>query len=108
MEWKVGFKLIHPFNPDWGIGIVTGVGPQGRNIQVHFPATDERVTFSTHAAAFQRWVFPMGSSAHVLRGEHEGREVVLVDRTRDEAGRDTYKTEDNLVFPEEDLEPLAG
>ncbi len=107
MDWKVGYKVIHPFNPDWGVGNVIEVGPQGRNITVHFPATDETVTLSTHEAAFRRWTFPPGSRARVVRGDMAGQEVVLVARRRLAGGHDVYRTDRGTVVPEQNIEPLG-
>ncbi len=107
MDWKVGYKVIHPFNPDWGVGNVIAVGPQGRHITVHFPATDETVTLSTHEAAFHRWTFPPGSRATVVEGPSAGQDVLLVARERGSSGHDTYRTDSGADIPEQHLEPLG-
>ncbi len=107
MDWKVGYKVIHPFNPDWGVGNVIEVGRQGRNITVFFPATGETVTLSTHEAAFRRWTFPPGARATVVSGDTTGREVILVGRTRGPDGHDMYQTDSGDHIPEERLQPLG-
>lgn len=110
MEWKVGFKLTHPFNPDWGVGEVLSVAPFGRSITVRFPGAnegaDETVTLSTHAAAFQRWAFPVGARARITQGPQAGHEVVLLERTRGAEGFDVYRTTEGLELEEQILQPL--
>lgn len=107
MDWKVGYKVTHPFNTDWGIGEVVEVAPLGRAISVRFPGAEEVVTLSTHDAAFQRFVFPLGARARVREGAHEDSEVTLVGRTRLESGFDSYTTQEGLVLEEQLLEAVG-
>lgn len=106
MDWKVGFKITHPFNPDWGVGEILEVGPMGRQITVRFPGAEEVVTLSTHAAAFQRWSFPLGSRARLKHPDGSVAEVVIVERSRAADGFDHYTTRDGETHAEQLLTPL--
>lgn len=68
--WRLGSKLLHPFNPELGVGIVRGV--EGRFLTVYFPLVDREVTLAAEGAGLRRLVLSAGDSARL---ESTGEEV---------------------------------
>ena len=48
--WRPGNKLVHPFNPELGVGVILRV--EGRFLHVLFPEVDRE----TGASASSGWV----------------------------------------------------
>lgn len=96
--WRPGSKLVHPFNPELGVGLVRSV--EGRFLVVYFPAVEQELTLTGEGAGLERLVLSQGARARLLEsGEEveiarcEGHRYVLAD------GRDV---EDAELWP---LEP---
>ena len=103
-----GSKLIHPFNPELGVGVVREV--EGRFLLVYFPTAKRTVTLSSEAGGLDRLVLEPGSSA-LLQSTGETVEIAAL---RDHAyvlsdGREVSEAE---VWPtmamDTPIERLAG
>ncbi len=106
--WRPGSKLVHPYNPELGIGIVRAV--EGRYLRVEFPDTGQELTLAAEGAGLTRLVLSPGARARVIEtgeeveiaGSH-GHRYLLVD------GREV---EDAalwpLIPPDTPVERLAG
>ena len=85
--WREGSKLVHPFNPELGVGFVRRV--EGRYLVVYFPAVEREVTLAAQGAGFEPMILPPGSAAIELaksaevRIDHwDGERYVLADGRR--------------------------
>ena len=52
--WRPGSKLLHPFNPELGIGVVRAV--DGRFLVVHFPGPDEEFTLAAEGGGLSQLI----------------------------------------------------
>jgi len=77
--WRVGSKLVHPFNPDLGIGEVRRI--EGRFLVVYFPDADLELTLASQAADLSRLVLAPGSPAR-LRETGERVEIAAAEGHR--------------------------
>jgi len=106
--WRVGSKLIHPFNPELGIGVVRAI--DGRFLRVFFPSADKELTLSPSASGIERLVLTRGAHARLCDTDEE----VVIASSRGHS----YTLEDGRVIddvalwpllpPETPLERLAG
>ena len=85
--WREGSKLVHPFNPELGVGFVRRV--EGRYLVVYFPAVEREVTMAAQGAGLTPLILPPGSSAIELENGTEvrierwdGDAIVLADGRR--------------------------
>jgi len=69
--FQPGSKLVHPFNPELGVGVVREV--DGRFLTVYFPAAERELVLSA-AARLDRLVLAPGDRARLLE---TGDEVVI-------------------------------
>ncbi len=97
-DWQAGHKLVHPFNPELGTGVVRAV--QGRFIDVWFPAVDREVTLNARDGGLKRLVMRKGSKAMLL----ETGDEVEIEAAQEDG--DSYLLYDGRVFPEGALWPL--
>lgn len=95
--WQPGSKLVHPFNPDWGTGVVRQV--DGRFLLVWFPAVEEELTLAADGAGLTRLVMPPGAQAQLI----ETGEQVEVAEVRGHR----YRLTDGREVDDEALWPLA-
>lgn len=111
MTWQVGFKIIHPLNPDWGVGEVVTVGAQQRSLQVRFPGLDAVVTLSTERAVFKRFVFPPGSRVRLRTGDVD--DLVTIETPEglleegEGAGFIVYRTREGARLDERNIEAVS-
>ena len=96
--WQAGSKLLHPFNPELGVGMVLEV--DGRYLHVHFPDVDQQMTLAAEGAGIQRLVIPKGSPARLAS---TGEEVVVAD-----VGEHVYRLADGRECPEADVWPISA
>ncbi|MBW2713002.1 MAG: DEAD/DEAH box helicase family protein, partial [Deltaproteobacteria bacterium] len=94
--WKIGSKLIHPFNPELGVGVVRKI--DGRFLQVHFPEEGRELTLSPQSSGITRLILPAGSAALLLASDEE---VVIA-----EAIGHAYRLEDGREVEDAELWPL--
>jgi ATP-dependent helicase HepA len=85
--WREGSKLVHPFNPELGVGFVRRV--EGRYLVVYFPAVEREVTMAAQGAGLVPLILPPGSaaielakSAEVRIESWDGERYVLSDGRR--------------------------
>ncbi len=62
--WRKGSKLIHPFNPELGVGVVEEV--EGRFLTVHFPATGQKLRLTAEASGLTPLVAAPGARGHLI------------------------------------------
>ena len=67
--WKEGNKLVHPFNPELGVGFVRRV--EGRFLVVYFPAVEREVTLAAENSGLSPLVLPAGAAAVLLESGDE-------------------------------------
>ena len=96
--WREGSKLVHPFNPELGVGLVRRV--DGRYLVVFFPAVDREVTLAAQGAGLTPLILPPGSLAIELKAGNE----VRIDRW----DGDAYLLVDGRRIPDADLWPVEG
>ena len=81
--WREGSKLVHPYNPELGVGFVRRV--EGRYLVVYFPAVerdfsfvfDDRVAFERIRASISGLAIPelrVFTPAEIFRGDKVGAE----------------------------------
>ena len=99
--WREGSKLVHPYNPELGVGFVRRV--EGRYLVVYFPAVEREVTMAAQGAGLVPMILPPGSpaielatSTEVRIASWDGERYVLADGRR---------VEDKEVWP---LEQSSG
>lgn len=85
--WRPGSKLVHPFNPELGVGVVRSI--EGRFLTVYFPAVERELTLAAEGADLVRLILPSGVRARLIEsGEEveiarsEDHHYVLVDGRR--------------------------
>ena len=93
--WRPGNKLVHPFNPELGTGLVVEVS--GRFLKVYFPAVERELTLAGEGAGLEPLILPPGAHARVLES---GEEVEI-------AGWDgnAYTTSDGRIMADAELWP---
>jgi len=96
--WREGSKLVHPFNPELGVGLVRRV--DGRYLVVYFPAVEREVTLAAQGAGLVPLILPNGSLAIEL---DKGQEVRI-----DRWDGDAYLLADGRRVPDADLWPVEG
>ncbi len=81
--FKPGSKLVHPYNPELGVGVVRVI--EGRYLRVYFPESREEVVLSAEAG-LERLVLGPGEPARYLPEEEDveiaearGHRYLLVD-----------------------------
>jgi ATP-dependent helicase HepA len=62
--WHPGNKLVHPFNPELGTGLVVEVS--GRFLKVFFPAVGREITLAAEGAGLEPFVLPPGARARLI------------------------------------------
>ena len=75
--FRPGSKLVHPYNPELGVGVVREV--DGRFLTVHFPAADREVVLSSEGAGLSRLVLPAGARVQLV----EDGESAEIQQVRD-------------------------
>ncbi len=96
--WREGSKLVHPFNPELGVGLVRRV--DGRYLVVYFPAVEREVTLAAQGAGLTPLIMAPGSIAIELTAERE----VRIDRW----DGDAYLLADGRRVEDADLWPVEG
>jgi len=94
--WRVGSKLIHPFNPELGIGVVRAI--DGRFLRVFFPSAEKELTLSPSASGLERLVLSHGALARLCESDEE---VVIAS-----ARGHSYELEDGRIVDDSDVWPL--
>ena len=94
--WRPGSKLIHPFNPELGIGVVREV--DGRFLRVHFPAVERELRLAAEASGLEPLELSAGDRARILASGEE----VLVEAARE----GEIRLADGRVIDEAELWPL--
>ncbi|HTO05680.1 MAG TPA: helicase-related protein [Myxococcota bacterium] len=99
--WREGSKLVHPYNPELGVGFVRRV--EGRYLVVYFPAVEREVTMAAQGAGLVPMILPPGApaielatSTEVRIASWDGERYVLADGRR---------VEDKEIWP---LEQSSG
>src|SRR5262245_54208026 len=96
--WREGAKLVHPFNPELGVGFVRKV--DGRYLEGYFPSVEREVTLAAQNSGLAPLVLPKGASAVVLESGEEV-EIASFDGER-------YTLSDGRVIADAELWPAAG
>jgi ATP-dependent helicase HepA len=96
--WREGSKLVHPFNPELGVGLVRRV--DGRYLVVYFPAAEREVTLAAQGAGLVPLILPPGSLAIELT---KGQEVRI-----DRWDGDVYLLADGRRIADADIWPVEG
>jgi ATP-dependent helicase HepA len=95
--WREGAKLIHPFNPELGVGFVRKV--EGRYLAVYFPSAEREVTLAAQNSGLAPLVMEPGAGAVVLES---GEEVEIAS-----FDGESYTLADGRVLPDAELWPAA-
>lgn len=95
--WRLGSKLLHPFNPELGIGVVREV--DGRFLVVHFPGADQEFTLSAEGAGLSRLILSAGARARLVT---TGEDVVIA-----ESMEHRYRLADGREVDDIDIWPLG-
>ena len=105
--WRVGAKIVHPFNPELGVGVVREV--DGRFLVVEFIEAESTLRLSTEASGLEPLVLPAGARALLIESGEEVRIAAASDHQYQLA--DGRTVEDAEIWPletgEEPLERLA-
>ncbi|MCP4004655.1 MAG: DEAD/DEAH box helicase family protein [bacterium] len=96
--WKEGNKLVHPFNPELGIGFVRRV--DGRYLEVYFPQVEREVTLAAEGSGLTPLVLPPGAAAVLLDGGDEVEIAAYEDGV--------YELTDGRNIADADLWPLES
>jgi len=93
--WRVGNKLVHPFNPELGVGMVRMV--DGRFLQVYFPQAEREMTMAAEASGLRPLVLEPGAKAMLL----ETGETVEIREATDTGYllADGREVEDREIWP---------
>ncbi|MFQ5513185.1 MAG: helicase-related protein [Myxococcota bacterium] len=94
--WQTGSKLVHPFNPELGIGVVRAV--EGRYLKVYFPEAERELTLAAEGSGLEPLVLEPGARARLLSS---GEKVEVA-----EAHPAGYRLRDGRVVEDADLWPL--
>lgn len=94
--WRPGNKLVHPFNPELGTGLVAEVS--GRFLKVYFPAVEREITLAAEGAGLEPLVLPPGARARLIES---GDEVEIASWD----GR-AYTTSDGRVIDDAEIWPV--
>jgi len=94
--WRPGAKILHPYNPELGVGLVRAV--DGRFLVVWFPEVDREITLAAERSGLRPLVMPPGSRARVI---DSGEDVVI-----SEALLHSYKLNDGREIDDSELWPL--
>ena len=95
--WRPGSKLLHPFNPELGIGVVRAI--DGRFLVVHFPGVDQEFTLAAEGSGLHRLVLPGGARARLVT---TGEDVII-----SEALGHRYRLSDGREVDDLDIWPLG-
>ncbi len=98
MDWRPGNKLVHPFNPELGVGVVVRV--EGRFLDVLFPDCAEQRRFSTDGSGLKRHVLRPGERLELT----ETREIAVVEAVRGHF----YLLTDGRTVPDALTWPVGG
>ena len=98
--WREGAKLVHPFNPELGVGLVRRV--EGRYLLVYFPAAEREVTLAAQGAGLVPLILEPGSTAILLGGDEQ--ETVVIERW----DLDAYLLKDGRRVADADVWPVEG
>ena len=82
--WRPGSKLVHPFNPELGVGLVRSI--EGRFLTVYFPAAEREITMAAE-----------GRVQRFSKHRHPKRYLQGLD-TGDWRAETRYLSEQELVF----------
>ncbi len=93
--WRKGNKLIHPFNPELGVGMVEKV--EGRFLTVHFPATGQELRLAAEASGLTPLVAAPGARGHLISS---GEQVEITGRSGH-----LYRLADGREIEDEDFWP---
>jgi ATP-dependent helicase HepA len=96
--WREGAKLVHPFNPELGVGFVRKV--DGRYLEVYFPSAEREVTLAAQGSGLTPLVLAKGAGAVVLESGEEV-EIASFDGER-------YTLSDGRVIADAELWPAAA
>ena len=69
--WKVGSKLLHPFNPELGVGVVLEV--DGRFLVAYFPAADTELRLAAEASGLEPLVLAPGTRVRIAERDGTAR-----------------------------------
>ena len=94
--WRPGSKLVHPFNPELGVGFVRDV--EGRFLTVYFPAAERELRMAAEGSGLERLVLEAGARARLI---DSGEEVRI-----SEAHGHAYLLDDGREVADADLWPL--
>ena len=96
--WRTGQKLVHPFNPELGVGVVMEV--DGRFLVAFFPEAERELRLAAEGSGLEPLELRAGMR---VRMASTGEEGVLAELSE---GRG--RLSDGREFDESDLWPLAG
>jgi len=93
--WRVGNKLIHPFNPELGVGMVRSV--EGRFLRVYFPQAEREMTMAAEASGLRPLVLEPGARAVLLES---GEAIEIAEASEDGyVLADGRKVDDSEIWP---------
>ena len=94
--WRVGAKLLHPFNPELGVGVVLEV--DGRFLVAYFPTTDTELRLAAEASGLEPLILAPGARVRVANADGTAKVV----RATDEG----YELDNGREVPEADVWPV--
>jgi ATP-dependent helicase HepA len=96
--WRPGSKLVHPYNPELGVGLVRAV--DGRFLDVYFPHAEREMRLAAEASGLERLRLSPGAHACLLA---TGEEVVI-----ERGDGERYRLRDGRVVDDAELFPVQG
>ncbi|MCG8591123.1 MAG: SNF2-related protein [Proteobacteria bacterium] len=94
--WRPGQKILHPFNPELGVGVVRAI--EDRYLRVYFPTADAELTLAAKGAGLTPLILAPGQRARLLETDED---VVIA-----EAIDDGYRLQDGREVSDAALWPL--
>lgn len=94
--WRPGSKIVHPFNPELGVGVVQRV--EGRFLIVRFPEVDRELTLGSERSGLERLVLRPG--ARVLLVDSDEQAIIA------ESLDHSYRLSDGRIVDDANVWPL--
>ena len=75
--WRAGQKLVHPFNPELGVGMVRAV--EDRFLMVYVPAVDKELRMAAERSGLKPLVLRPGARVELLESAEAGQMAEATD-----------------------------
>ncbi|NOX99890.1 MAG: DEAD/DEAH box helicase family protein, partial [Verrucomicrobia bacterium] len=95
-DFAPGQRWISEMQPELGLALIVAAGTQ--RVQVHFPATDQTLTYAARSAPLRRVAFSVGDTVR-----NQENEAFVVADIRNDEGRLIYIDANGVELPESGL-----